>query len=99
MRYRFDWAPAKDASNFQKHRISFRQAATVFRDPRQVSIYDAEHSQDEDRWITLGVDSSGVVRVVVHTFEQMSQEVCHIRIISARKATRAEILQYQGAEE
>lgn len=53
MRYSFDWDPAKEVSNLQKHRVSFRQAATVFRDPRQVSIDDDEHSQDEDRWIPL----------------------------------------------
>jgi uncharacterized protein len=95
LQYSFDWDPKKERSNLQKHRLSFRQAATVFRDPRQVSIFDDEHSQDEDRWITLGVDSLGVVRVVVHTFEQVSPKLCRVRIISARKASRAEIAQYQ----
>ena len=99
MQYSFDWDLEKEASNLRKHRVSFRQAASVFRDPRQLSIYDDEHSQNEDRWITLGIDSSGSVRVVVHTFEQVSQELCRIRIISARKATSEEVLQYQEAEE
>jgi uncharacterized protein len=93
--YTFDWDPDKEASNIQKHKVSFRRAATVFRDPRQVSIYDDEHSQNEDRWITLGVDSGSVIRLVVHTFDQVSEDRCRIRIISARKATGGEILQYQ----
>jgi uncharacterized DUF497 family protein len=66
----------------------------VFYDPNQVSIFDEDHSEAEDRWITIGVDSGGVLRVVVHTFEQYSHELVEIRIISARKATRAEIAQY-----
>ena len=98
MEYSFEWDPGKEARNLQKHRTSFYQAASVFRDPRQLSSYDKEHSQDEDRWITLGIDSSGVMRVVVHTFEQVNEKLCHIRIISARKATQAEVRQYQEAE-
>lgn len=99
MLYSFDWDIAKEASNLQKHKVSFRQATSVFQDPRQLSIYDSEHSQDGDRWITLGIDSNGIVRVVVHTFEQINDKLCHIRIISARKATRKEILQYQEGNE
>lgn len=74
--------------------MSFRRAATVFRDPNQLSRYDVEHSGEEDRWITLGLDSGGVLRVIVHTFEQVDAELCEIRIISARKATRTEMNQY-----
>lgn len=99
MQYRFDWDPAKEKSNFQKHGVSFRQAATIFRDPCQISIYDDDHSQNEDRWVTIGTDSNGVIRVVIHTFEQVGNESCDIRIISARKASRTEVLQYQEAEE
>ena len=98
MEYSFDWDFAKEASNRRKHSISFRQAATVFRDPRQISIYDDEHSQGEDRWTTLGIDSSGTLRVVIHTFESVGEELCRIRIISARKATKAETLQYQESD-
>lgn len=99
MKYNFDWNPIKDSSNQRKHRLSFRQAATVFKDPRQITIYDEKHSQDEDRWTTLGVDSTGTIRVVIHTFEQVKPDVCRIRIISARKATKAEVLQYQEGDE
>ena len=91
----FDWDPAKERGNIRKHRVPFRQAATVFRDPNQLSLYDEEHSADEDRWITIGLDSLGVLRVVVHTFRQVEEELCRIRIISARKATKAESDQYR----
>ncbi|MGB3311911.1 MAG: BrnT family toxin [Nodosilinea sp.] len=98
MRYSFDWDPTKEAANLRKHGVSFRQASSVFRDPQQLSVYDEEHSQQEDRWITLGIDNRGIVQVVIHTFEQLDPSLCQIRIISARKATRAEILQYQETE-
>jgi len=95
LRYSFDWDSTKDQQNIRKHRISFRQAATIFRDPNQLSIYDQEHSQNEERWITMGIDSTGVVRVVVHTYEQINDELCQIRIISARKVTNREMSQYR----
>jgi uncharacterized DUF497 family protein len=94
MRYRFDWDPEKDRTNFVKHKVSFRRAATVFRDPNQLSVFDNEHSEHEERWITIGLDSTGVLRVVVHTFEQLASDFCEIRIISARRATHRESEQY-----
>ncbi len=97
MRYEFDWDPVKERKNIRKHHISFRQAVMIFRDSNQLSIYDEEHSEDEDRWVTIGFDSTGVPRVVIHTFEQVEEELCQIRIISARKATSAEESQYREA--
>ena len=94
MRYNFDWDPAKEKKNVRKHKVTFRRAATIFRDPNQLSIYDEEHSEDEDRWITIGIDSGGVLRVVIHTFEQIDKDLYEIRIISARKATSTEARQY-----
>ncbi len=96
MEYRFEWDPAKERANVRKHGLSFRRAASVFRDPNQLSIYDEEHSDDEERWITIGLDDTGVARVVVHTFKRVGPDLCVIRIISARKATRAELQQYKG---
>jgi len=52
LRYQFDWNPEKERQNIRKHRISFRHAATIFRDPNQLSIFDDAHSDQEDRWIT-----------------------------------------------
>ena len=94
MRYQFDWDSTKEASNIRKHQIDFRRAATVFRDPNQLSLFDNEHSQEEDRWITLGIDRGGVLRVVIHTYSQVNEEIVEIRIISARKATVTESNQY-----
>ena len=99
IRYHFDWNPIKNQQNQRKHNFSFRQAATVFRDPSQLSIYDEDHSENEERWITIGLDSTGVLRVVVHTFEMLDEALCEIRLISARKATSEEAqIYYQGRQ-
>jgi uncharacterized DUF497 family protein len=97
LHYRFDWDPAKEAQNVRKHKISFRRAATTFRDPNHLSIYDEEHTETEERWATIGLDSTGILRVVFHTFEQVDEGLCEIRIISARKATKREAEQYRGS--
>jgi Uncharacterized protein conserved in bacteria len=93
--YNFDWNIAKEKQNIRKHQLTFRLASTIFRDSYQLTIYDEEHSQDEDRWITIGLDETGIVRLVVHTFEQTDSSSCIIRIISARKATFTETQYYQ----
>ena len=95
MRYYFEWDPKKAKANKKKHGITFEQASTIFLDPRMISVFDTEHSEHEDRWATIGIDSNGVLLVVVHTFQQVDAESCRIRIISARKATRKESKQYQ----
>jgi uncharacterized DUF497 family protein len=94
MQYDFEWDPKKAKINIRKHNITFERAGTIFRDPQAISIVDQEHSENEDRWITIGFDSSGVLLVVIHTFNYVSQEVCKIRIISARKATKSEMKFY-----
>jgi uncharacterized DUF497 family protein len=99
LRYKFGWDPAKEKTNISKHKVSFRRAATVFRDPNQLSIYDEEPSEYEDRWITIGIDNGGVLRVVVHTFKQINESLYEIRIISARKATSREARQYREGNE
>ncbi len=67
MRYQFEWDTAKAQSNLTKHGIRFDQAAVIFRDPNALSLYDEEHSDDEDRWVTLGISESGALWVVHHT--------------------------------
>jgi len=94
LRYNFDWDPEKERTNLRKQGIAFRKAASIFRGPNQLSRYDDAHSEKEDRWITLGVDDSGILRVVIHTFEQIEEDTWQIRIISARKANRVEENQY-----
>jgi uncharacterized protein len=88
--YSFEWNPKKAEENLRKHSISFVRAATIFHDPNAVSTFDIEHSQDEDRWITMGIDSSGSLLVVIHTFMQTDARSSRVRIISARKATKLE---------
>lgn len=94
MEYIFDWDPKKAALNLRKHRVGFERAATMFLDRRAVSIPDEEHSEDEERWVTIGLDTSGNLLVIVHTFEEADSARRRIRLISARKATRKEAKQY-----
>ena len=93
MRYAFEWNPIKAKENLRKHRISFERAAELFLDPLAISVVDQEHSEVEDRWVTIGKDSHGRVLLLVHTFSEVSDEECKIRIISVRKATRREARQ------
>lgn len=94
IKYFFEWDPVKAKTNSTKHRITFERATVVFRDKRAITIFDEEHSDEEERWITIGMDSNGISLVVVHTVNQMNQEHYKIRLISARKATKHEITQY-----
>lgn len=97
MDFDFEWDPAKAKSNIQKHGVTFEEAATVMRDPRAMNMYDPDHSESEDRWITLGISSSGRLLVVCHTFNEMPGTSVTIRIYSARRATSTEINNYEGA--
>jgi uncharacterized DUF497 family protein len=96
--YRFAWDPVKAAANRAKHGIPFEQAATVFRDPLALSRYDEEHSETEERWLTLGEDETGTLLVVSHTFEELSDEEALVRVISAREATAHERAQYESGQ-
>jgi len=95
LEYIFDWDPSKAALNLRKHSVGFERAATIFLDVRAVSIPDDEHSDEEERWVTMGLDASGSVLVVVHTFEEADSRRCRIRLISARKAIKKEREQYE----
>ena len=94
--YRFAWDPEKAAGNRAKHGVTFEQAATVFRDPLALSLYDNEHSETEERWLTLGLDENGVLLVVSHTFEELGDDEAVVRVISAREATAHEREQYES---
>ena len=93
--YEFEWDPPKAESNFAKHGVSFERAAEVVRDPLALTIPDEEHSVGEFRWITLGKDARDQYLLVVHTFDQPEEAVARIRIISARRPSRAEIQEYE----
>jgi len=79
----------------EEHGIAFERAATVFLDAEALSEFDEEHSQDEDRWITLGLDRTGTLVVVCHTYREETETSARIRVISARKATKNEGKQYE----
>ena len=96
LQYNFEWDPEKAKQNLQKHKFSFEKAADVFLDPLSVSIFDEDHSVEEDRWITMGKDKRGVILIVIHTFIIQGKDKRKIRIISERKATKNEIKQYEG---
>jgi uncharacterized DUF497 family protein len=93
--YNFEWDPIKAKSNLDKHGVNFEEAATVFRDPMALSIYDEEHSKEEDRWITIGISNAGSLLVVCHTFQKNDENNVAIRIFSGRKAIKKETKQYK----
>lgn len=82
---RLEWDARKARANLQKHRVSFEEASTVFLDPLSATADDPEHSADERRFVTFGMSSSGRLLVVAH-----AERGDAIRIVSARRATRAE---------
>ena len=94
MDYDFEWDSKKALANRRKHSVTFELAATVFRDPRALTIFDTDHSDTEDRWITMGLSSSGGLIVVHHTFKPVDKTRSVIRIFSSRKATKNEMQQY-----
>lgn len=87
----FEWDSDKAASNIAKHAVSFEEAATVFGDPLSLTVHDPEHSQDEDRYITMGSSTDHRLLLVSHTDRED-----RVRIISARLATRRERKAYEN---
>lgn len=94
MQIEFEWDAVKASSNKKKHDVGFEEAKTVFFDENALVMHDPEHSDDEDRFIILGKSAVDHLLVVCHCFRGKDSV---IRIISARKATKKESLQYQGA--
>jgi uncharacterized DUF497 family protein len=86
----FEWDPNKAKVNTETHGISFDEASTSFGDTLSLTIYDPLHSEQEERFILLGNSIMNRLLVIVHT--ERSQR---IRIISARKATLKERIQYE----
>jgi uncharacterized DUF497 family protein len=81
MRFVFDWDPRKAASNQAKHGVTFDDAMSVFLDPLHLSRLDQNHGTDEERWVTLGMNRSGKLMIIVHTFAEVGMEGAMIRII------------------
>jgi len=80
---RFEWDQKKAELNVRKHNVSFEDAQSAFSDERALLIDDPDHSEDEDRFVLLGLSQSLRLLVVVHCYRAEGQTV---RIISARKA-------------
>lgn len=87
----FEWDDRKAAANLKKHGVSFEEARSVFYDDRAKLIDDPDHSEDEDRFILLGLSATLRVLVVCHCYRTDGGA---IRIISARKATARETQSY-----
>jgi uncharacterized DUF497 family protein len=81
----FEWGPKKARLNLRKHGVSFDEAATVFYDPLSATFDDPDHSEEEQRLITVGVSSQDRLLVVAHTERGNA-----VRIINARPATAHE---------
>ena len=88
MRFQFD--PKKAATNLKKHRVSFTDAESVFLDPLAIHREDPD-TEDEERFIAVGMGSAGGILVVVYTLRDDE-----IRLISARRATRKEVKDYES---
>ncbi len=88
----FEWDPPKASANVKKHGITFDEAATVFLDAMALSGPDPDHSLDESRYISFGMSSLGHLLAVSHTYRPGG-----IRLISARRVTRAERKIYEEA--
>ncbi len=88
---KFEWDQRKALSNEEKHGISFSEATTVFGDPMELTIADPDHSMGEFRFLSIGRSSLGNLLVVSYT----EREENHIRIISARRATKHEQKHYE----
>jgi uncharacterized DUF497 family protein len=83
-----EWDPAKARANFRKHGVRFADAVTALEDAGAISVRD--HGVDDERWVSIGMDSLARILVVVYTWRDE-----RVRLISARPATRREARQYE----
>jgi uncharacterized protein len=86
----FEWDPKKEAKNIGKHKVAFSEAATVFADTLSTTVPDPDHSEDEDRYIIIGLSQRHRLLMVAHT-----ERGERIRIISARPLTPTEREAYE----
>lgn len=87
---KFEWDLNKAKKNLQKHYVAFGEAATIFSNRLSITVYDPDHSEQEDRYITIGISSSGRFLIVAHM-----DRGDRTRIISARELTRKERKEYE----
>jgi len=87
---KFEWDETKANANWSKHGVSFQEASTAFGDPLAGTFVDPDHSDNEERWLTVGRAAEGRLLVVAHTENGNT-----FRIISARVATTHERSRYE----
>ena len=90
MSFTFEWDEIKARKNEQDHQVSFHEGSTIFHDPHIATMHDPDHSENEDRYLSLGYSSQGRVLLVSYT-----DRGNNIRLISCRKATRREQKMYE----
>jgi uncharacterized DUF497 family protein len=90
MKLVFEWDEVKAIANLKKHKISFEEGKTIFNDPFLLSFPDNDNTQNEERYINVGLSAKGRVLVLIHT-----ERHGKIRIISCRKATAHERRYYE----
>ena len=86
----FEWDENKNIKNIEKHSISFTESATVFKDILSLSYIDPDHSEDEERFVIIGLSEKNNLLVVAYT-----ERNDNIRLISARIATKFERQDYE----
>jgi uncharacterized protein len=89
----FQWGKIKARQNLKKHGVSFEEATTAFYDRLSITIADNEHSEEENRYIILGLSNQGRLLVISHTGRGDA-----IRLISARLATNKERKNYENTD-
>ena len=89
--FRFEWDDNKNRENMRKHAVPFEEAQTVFLDENAIRFFDPDHSQNENRFIMLGMSFKLRVLVVCHCYRKNDTV---IRIVSARKADKHEAKNY-----
>ena len=92
------WDDDKAESNEREHGVTFNAAESVFDDPLAATFHDGTHSDDEDRWLTIGHSRDSALVVVIYTCNVRNDGGSNIRIISARKATLWERRGYETGQ-
>lgn len=87
----YEWNLIKERLNVAKHGVDFEEAKSVFADEFALVLFDEDHSNDEERFLILGMSQKDRILLVVHCYRENDT----IRIISSRKATKSEAKQYK----
>ena len=96
--YEFDWDKNKARINLAKHKISFEEGKTIFKDPYLVTYPDNLHSDQENRLISIGMSAKERLLLVAHVEKLEAVNFVLIRIISCRKATPSERRVYEKSK-